>query len=274
LNDRENVRKKGRITPPFEHVVIDEAQDVSPLEFLLLYRHSKNKSFTILGDIGQVVLPHRGITSWRDLKQIFTKESIRRWDMRVSYRSTYEITKYANRIFKKIAPGIARPVPYEQRHGEEPTFKRSESKTDMVTAIAKDIKSLQDQGIQTIAVLCKTSSEALELQKRLRKEGINDAVLIDKPGYERTKISVSSIYLTKGLEYDAVILANARKNNFTGSILHNRLLYIAVTRAAHILHIHWFGTLAEVLVDPKLLPKTKRTRVKRKSRRNKKVKSG
>jgi len=273
LNDRENVRKKGRITPPFEHVVIDEAQDVSPLEFLLLYRHSKNKSFTILGDIGQVVLPHRGITSWRDLKQIFTKESIRRWDMRVSNRSTYEITKYANRILKKNAPGIPRPIPY-QRYGGKPALIRSKSYADMVTTIAEDIRSLKSKGIQTIAVLCKTSSEASNLQRKLHKEGIQDAVLLDKSGYKRERIAVSSIYLTKGLEYDAVILANARKNNYSGSALHNRLLYIAVTRAAHVLHIHWFGTLADILVDPTLLPKTKRTKTKKSQKRAEKTRQG
>ena len=273
LNERGNVRKKKRIIPPFEHVVIDEAQDVSPLEFLLLYRYSSNKSFTILGDIGQCVLPHRGITGWREVKQIFSKENAYRWDAHISYRATYELTKYANRILKIIAPGMHRAIPYN-RHGEKPTFIRSKSYADMVTTIAKDIRSLQDQGIQTIAVLCKTSKEASKLQQRLLKEGIKDAVRLDRPSYERTKIAVSSVYLMKGLEYDAVILANARKNNYTGSILHSRLLYIAVTRATHLLHIHWFGALADALVDPALLPKAKKTKARKKPKRKKKTKNG
>lgn len=78
----------------------------------------------------------------------------------------------------------------------------------------------------------------------------------------------------KGLEYDAIILTNARKNNYTGSILHSRLLYIAVTRAAHLLHIHWFSALADALVDPALLPKTKKTKARKKPKRKKKTKSG
>lgn len=270
LNAQGDGRKRRSLIPLFGHVVVDEAQDVSPLEFLLLYRHSSNKSFTILGDMGQVVLPHRGITHWRDIRQVFTKESIRRWDMRVSYRSTYEMTKYANRILKAIAPGMPRAVPYS-RHGEKPTFTRSKSYASMVTAIAEDIRSLQDQEIQTIAVLCKTLKQASKLQRRLFKEGIEDAVRLDRPSYERTKVAVGSVYATKGLEYDAVILADARRITYTGSALHNRLLYVAVTRAAHRLHIHWFGTLAEVLFDPTLLPKTKITKTGSKPKRNKKV---
>jgi len=272
LNGLVNKDKKGSRVIQFEHVVIDEAQDTSPIEFLLLYLYSTNKSFTILGDVGQCILPHRGITNWKEVQQIFSKERAHRSDIRVSYRATYEIAQYANRILKVAAPGMPKAIPYE-RHGEKPVFTRSKTYSDMVRSIAEDIRSLRGSGIETIAVLCKTSSEASKLEKRLRKERIDDAILLDKPGYERTKIAVSSIYLTKGLEYDAVVLANARKNNFTASMLHNRLLYIAVTRAAHYLHIHWFGTLAEALVDPMLIRKTKKGKARKKQWKSKKTKS-
>lgn len=262
LNERVNVRRKGRLVPLFEHVVVDEAQDVSPLEFKLMYLHSQNKSVTVLGDIGQRLLPHKGINSWREVRQVFPKERISTAEIHLSYRATYEITKHANRILKMIEPRIPRAIPYK-RHGEQPALVRSKSYSSMVAAIAEDIRSLKAKGIQTIAVLCKTSTEALRLRKRLLKEGIEDAVLLGRKDYERTKTTVSSIYQAKGLEFDAVILANARKNNYPNSVLHNRLLYIGVTRAAHELHIHWFGTLAEILVDPALVPRNKRAKVSR-----------
>jgi len=100
-----------------------------------------------------------------------------------------------------------------------------------------------------------------------------DAVLLDRKGYNRRKIAVSSIYLTKGLEYDAIILANARRNNYSGSTLHNRLLYLAVTRPAQVLHIHWFDTLADILVDATLLPKIKKTKSRKKDKRVNKQRS-
>lgn len=262
LNERVNVRRKGRVVPIFEHIVVDEAQDVSPLEFKLMYLHSQNRSFTVLGDIGQRVLPHRGIDSWPEVRRLFSRESITTKEMPINYRATHEITKYANRMLKMIEHRLPRPIPYK-RHGEKPVLQRSKSYSSMVTAIAEDIRSLKAKGIQTIAVLCKTSTEALRLQKRLLKEGIEDAILLGTKDYERTETTVSSIYQTRGLEFDAVILANARKNNYPNSVLHNRLLYIGVTRAAHELHIHWFGTLAEILVDPALVPRGKRTKVSR-----------
>ena len=266
LNERVNVRRRGQVVPLFEHVVVDEAQDVSPLEFKLMYLHSQNRSFTVLGDIRQRVLPNRGIDSWPEVRRVFSKESITTKKMPISYRATYEITKYANRMLKMIEPRVSRPLPYD-RHGEKPVLLHSKSYAGMVAAIAEDISSVKAQHIQTIAVLCKTSAEASRLQKRLLKEGIKDAVLLGTKDYERAKTTVSSIYQARGLEFDTVILANTRKNNYPNSILHNRLLYVGVTRAAHELRIHWFGTLAEVLADPALLPRHKRTKVSRTSRK-------
>jgi len=144
----------------------------------------------------------------------------------------------------------------------------------MISAIVNDVRSVREKDVQTIAVLCRTTKEASKLQKRLVKEGIEDAVLLDKYQSSLAQIVVASIYQTKGIEYDAVILTNARKNNYPNTPIHSRLLYIAVTRAAHRLHIHWFGTLADVLVDPALLPKTKRTKARKKPKREKKTKSG
>lgn len=271
LNGINKRGRRGRGDPLFEHVVIDEAQDVSPIEFLLLYIYSSNKSFTILGDIGQSLLPHRGMTDWSEVKRVFSKEHPHSTDIRVSYRATREITKYANRILKLTAPRLPKAVAYE-RQGEKPLLIRSKSHNEMVKAIAEDIRSLKTKDIQTVAVLCKTSREASQLLIKLRKEGIDDAMLLDKPGYERTKIAVSPIYLSKGLEYDAVILTNARKNNFTGSDLHNKLLYLATTRGAHYLHIYWFGKIAAVLEDPSLMPKTKKAKASKKRRKSRKGK--
>lgn len=268
LNGREYGPKRRRAAPLFDHVVVDEAQDISPLEFLLMYRYSRNKSFTILGDIGQYLLEHRGIPNWREVKNMFTKESVRRWNARISYRATRELTTYANRILKIVAPNLPKAIPYK-RHGEKPVLIRSKSYAEMISAIANDIRSIREKGVQTIAVLCKTTKEASKLQKRLIKEGVEDAVLLDKQLSGLARIVVASIYQTKGIEYDVVILTNARRKTYPGTTIHNRLLYIAVTRAAHILHIHWFGTLADILADPALLLKAKKTRGRKRVRNTK-----
>ena len=60
---------------------------------------------------------------------------------------------------------------------------------------------------------------------------------------------VSPIILTKGLEFDAVIVANARKDNFNETDFDRMLLYLACTRARHQLEIHWYGTRSSIVPD-------------------------
>ena len=58
-----------------------------------------------------------------------------------------------------------------------------------------------------------------------------------------------TILLTKGLEFDAVIVANARKDNFNESEFDRLLFYLACTRARHQLEIHWHGTRSAIVPD-------------------------
>lgn len=267
LNDRIHIETRGQRELGFEHVVVDEAQDVSPLEYRLLYLHSSNKSFTLVGDIRQGLMAHRGISDWRELKAVFAREKPDRRDVNVSFRATYEITRYANRMLKTSAAGSTMAIPYD-RHGEKPAFVRSRSHAEMVAAIAEDLRTMQAQGVQTMAVLCKTVREASKLQRDLLARGVAGAVLQDRPSGTRSQIVISPIHLARGLEYDAVVLANGRREMYTGSMIDNRLLYVAVTRAAHRLHVHWYGRLADALVDPTLLPKARRRTRRKKPARN------
>jgi DNA helicase-2/ATP-dependent DNA helicase PcrA len=81
----------------------------------------------------------------------------------------------------------------------------------------------------------------------LRGAGVNNAALFGSNGDVTPKIVVAPIYMVRGIEFDAVIVANASMVNYVESSLSNRLLYLAVSRAAHQLYVHWFGRLAAVL---------------------------
>ena len=108
----------------YEHVVVDEAQDVSPLEISLLQMHSANNSFSILGDLRQSVFPYKSIGNWNQLTSLFDKENVSRLDSRLTYRSTRQITQYANRILQGLPERTKMPIPYH-RSGERPRLVRS-----------------------------------------------------------------------------------------------------------------------------------------------------
>ncbi len=231
----------------FEHIVIDEAQDISPLEVMLLKQHSANGSFTIMGDIKQRLLPYRGIRNWREISVLFPPGSVSRYESRISYRSTAQITRFANHILRQTPGGSNNlPVPYP-RQGEKPRMFEARTQHEMLDNIARDIQMLRAGGAGTIAVLSKWTREAKVIFDDLRGRNFVDVALLDIDGAISSPVTVAPVLLTKGLEFDAVILAGVQQKNFTGTEFDKRLLYLGCSRARHWLHIHWSGRLSDAL---------------------------
>ncbi|MBI4663606.1 MAG: ATP-binding domain-containing protein [Verrucomicrobia bacterium] len=234
----------------FEHVVLDEAQEVSPIEFMVIQRHSQRRGFTILGDLTQSLSP-QGIDQWRELLQLFPGATVSRYVARTSFRATREITRYANRVLKRASPRSVTAEPFP-REGRPPSFIRSNTFKEMVEAIAIDIRRFDVQGVKTIGVLSKSAIDAKRLHQALRAAGLQHAWLMagedTRPG---GNVVVAPIYLARGLEFDSVILAGASKDSYPDTPLHGKLLYLAVSRAAHHLNIHWVGQPAHQLCIPR-----------------------
>ena len=238
----------GLTSEGFQHVVVDEAQDVSPFEMELLRMHSLNQSFTILGDLKQGLLPHRSITNWNQFSSLFPRGSVSRADMRLTYRNTKQITQYANRILQGLPMRTTKPpLPYGRR-GVRPELARSRSAAEMGERIVTAVERLRElDEVRTVAVLTKWESTAREIVRMLISEGVEDVSVLVQGGSIETDIVVSPIILTKGLEFDAVIVANAGKNNYNDTEFDRMLLYLACTRARHHLEIHWYGTGSKIM---------------------------
>jgi DNA helicase-2/ATP-dependent DNA helicase PcrA len=234
-------------TQGLEHVVIDEAQDISPLEVALLKHHSRNGWFTILGDVRQRLLPYRGVTNWRQMSVVFEQKDVARYESRLSYRSTSEVTRFSNRLLRRLPGSLAPPLPYD-RHGDPVRFRGARSFEAMVANIASEIRDLQAKDIRSIAVLTKWTRDAKAIARQLPHAGVHGAALLEGSGVIEGDITVAPVLLTKGLEFDAVIVAGVHTSNFSASDFDCRLLYLACTRAKHALSLHWFGKPAQVLV--------------------------
>lgn len=236
----------------FQHVVVDEAQDVSPLEIELMRMHSDKDSFTILGDLRQSLLPYKSITTWNDHARLFNHSEVSRLESRTSYRSTKQITQYANRILQGLPRRAKAPIPHA-RNGERPMLVRSPSAADMrrdIIASARELRRMPD--VHSVAVLTKWRQTASDIYKTMASEGLEGiegvteftADSVVQPG-----IIVGPIILTKGLEFDAVIVANAGKNNYNETDFDRMLLYLACTRARHHLRVHWHGTRSPIVPE-------------------------
>lgn len=213
----------GKIPQQFKinQIVVDEAQDYPPIVYKILARLCHGAKFTILGDVNQALMPH--IESIAEIKNYIPAKNVRMFDLKKSYRSTVEINNFINR-FKK-APIEAE---YLDRHGEEPQIVKVR---DIASAMSEEITKLKSNGFFSNAVICRDEEHATEIYKMLTDRGIdakyitNNSVIIPGQTY------VLPIYLTKGLEFDGVIIPD--KNEFANSSEEKQLLYVACSRALH-----------------------------------------
>lgn len=239
----------GFTSEGFEHVVVDEAQDISPLEIALMQMHSYNNTFTILGDLRQSVIPYKSIANWNQIASLFERGSVDRLESRLTYRSTQQITQYANRILQSLPRRTGMPIPYK-RKGERPRLVRSGSATEMRSAIIESVSDLlKHTNVESVAVLTKWRQTAEDITRAMEERGMKNVGLLTAEGTVEASITVGSIILTKGLEFDAVVVANVGKNNFNETDFDRMLLYLACTRARHRLEIHWYGTRSPIVPE-------------------------
>ena len=150
----------------------------------------------------------------------------------------------ANTVIGKLAlPGVplAKPV---IRHGSPVEFIQKSSIAEIASAIATKIEEFAVQGFRSIAIICKTAAEAKRFQKLL-PAGIQLVVGSENDFEQGIKLIPS--YHVKGLEFDAVCIANASKEQYFNE-LDNKLLYIAMTRALHSLVIYSHGQPSDFLL--------------------------
>lgn len=226
-----------------QHIVVDEAQDLSPLEFVIIKLQGRN-SFSILGDLAQGINAARGLNNWQVLlEQVFKGGQVQFFELKQSYRSTKEIVEFANRV---IPPGLPRGVPVF-RQGEPPQIEGTDTWQENAGRCLSKIRDFLAKGCSTVAVIAKTSAMSVKIYEHLCSE-LPDIHLItaDSTSYEGG-ISVLPVVLAKGLEFDAVIVWDASAGIFTTDPLDAKLLFVALSRPLHYLHVFHIGELTPLL---------------------------
>jgi DNA helicase-2/ATP-dependent DNA helicase PcrA len=222
----------------FSHIVVDEAQDLMPFQLYVLSLLSGNGSMTILGDISQSIYTFKGLTDWTPLMTGVFPSPVEKKLLKKSYRSTVEIMKVANAVIQHWeAPSrtLAEPV---LRHGKLPTYLSCGDKQEMISAIQRQIGEWQAKGYQNLAIIDKTEKLCLTLQEELRVAGVNSKLLTLEDQRYEGGVSIVPIYLSKGMEFDAVLLVDPHENKYSPNLPTDvKLLYVAMTRALHELRL-------------------------------------
>ena len=225
------------IESDIKHVVVDEAQDLSVFQFIALKAALPKASFSILGDLHQGILAHKGITNWAQLDPIYNATPLL---LEQSYRTTIEIMNTANSVIKHLYPeGRTPDVPLAIpviRHGDPVETHIATNRKSLVDAICKEISAAREAGFRSIAIIGKTFAECEALQKSLLALGHALPIITEQEAPYEGGILILPVYLAKGLEFDVVIATDAAQ--YTQETLDVKLLYIAITRALHRLVIY------------------------------------
>ena len=234
----------------YAHIVVDEAQDLDEMKLLVLRKASTNDAFTLVGDLAQGIYGYKGINNWqRVMDRVFEGKSYHYFEMTTSYRSTIEIIELANKVLganKDHPVLLAQPV---FRHGHRPELIHCISEMDRVNQIYNKIKVYEDQGLVSICVITKDLAEGEDLYRALRKKGLEIEWLQDEEEQYNGQVAVMPSYLTKGLEFDAVLLYDVSASKFKAKDLDIKLLYVMITRALHELSMYTIGLPTEIVAS-------------------------
>jgi DNA helicase IV len=206
----------GRLERPddYAHVLIDEAQDISPMQWRMLGRRGRGSSWTVVGDAAQASWPDE-VEARQAREQAFGNQVRSLFHMDTNYRNAREIFAYAADVIRAEVPDA--DIPQAVRETGVSPITTSVPAEDVTTAVAEAVEKLLGEVEGSVAVIAPTSWLASL-----------DSLSGDASG----RISVVDPMSTKGLEYDATVIVDPDEitAESPGGI---RVLYVALTRAAH-----------------------------------------
>ncbi|MEH7250494.1 3'-5' exonuclease, partial [Neobacillus niacini] len=215
----------------FDHIFIDEAQDINYIQFLLLKTFCPTSSFTIVGDLNQQIYLQRGIGSWENLKPLFDFNFM---SLEYNYRSSKEIMDLATSCLIKTdykGTGIletgVRPIQY--------FFNKKTSDTENWLRIKKRYLADWLLSKQSIAIITNSIEDSEKIEESLYSIGLLETNVIRSSNstLDHSKITIISSLQVKGLEFNHVLLYNPSEKEYPADNYFSKLLYMVMTRALY-----------------------------------------
>ncbi|MCF1584594.1 AAA family ATPase [Tetragenococcus koreensis] len=234
-----NAEQKARF------IFIDEMQDFPPAQAALLKQLFPRASMTLCGDLNQKVFGNETIVN--SIDELFNGEEVTRYQLTTSYRSTEEITAFANQFLSQEDQ-----VQTTARNGKKPLKVNSAFQRQAVDWLENDLLDETKQKAQwRTAIIGKTTQECNELYTLLSESTKENSQLITSENeFMKRSIVIIPAYLAKGLEFDRVYAWHVGENFSADDQL---IFYTIATRAMHELNVIAFGQNSPLLenIDPK-----------------------
>ena len=224
-------------------VVVDEAQDFGVFSYYILRNVLNQANFSIFGDLAQGIYSYRAIDKWEDIQSKIFEDS-EYLNLRKSYRTSIEIMSEANKISSAINLGEAKPVIREAG----PVIKTKVDEKNKNEYIKNKVQEYLNKGYKSIAIVYKNQTEMAKISKLLKENNIENEIIYKDQEKYNGGVCILTSYLSKGLEFDVVIVADADESNYdSDNVLDMKLLYVAMTRALHKLELIYTDKICKYL---------------------------
>ena len=209
-----------------KQVVIDEAQDYYPLQYEIFNLVFSNAKFTILGDMKQTLAKKEDISFYEQIQKILNKKKSSLIMLDKSFRCTNEILNFSLKFIEQSSQ-----IKSFNRNGDSPKVYIADNSEIFIDEIVKEIKLCQEKGFQSICLICKTEKNSTYLFNKI-KHKLDIQLIKNGSASDLQGVFILPVYMSKGLEFDAVLICDADSQNYHDEDDKN-LLYVACTRALH-----------------------------------------
>ncbi len=232
----------------YDHLMIDETQDFSPVEVAVLMQTVKRgQPVTLAGDTAQKVVRHSGFVSWDDLLEDVGVSGRRIEPLQVAYRSTIEVMHLSQDV---LGP-LAGDQPSAQRHGAPVELHRFSDPGQAVGFLGETLRDLAvREPLANVAVIARHIDQARIYYDGLKKSEIPRlSLVVDEDFSFAPGVEVTEVRQVKGLEFDYVILVEVNSESYPNTEESRHLLHVGATRAAHQLWLVSTGRPAPILPE-------------------------
>ncbi len=224
---------KGKEALVYEHILVDEAQDLSPVELcVVLGTVSRSESVTLAGDVSQRLYMDNGFTSWKGVLGELGLSHVEVEPLRISYRSTQEIIDFAKAALGPLANEEEGNATRRGAPVELFTFAHSGDAGGFLAEALRELYSAEPRS--SIAVIARYPEQADLYYDALFKAEVPGVRRIAEQDFPfKPGVDVTDVRQVKGLEFDYVVLVEVGASAYPEDDEARHLLHIGATRAAH-----------------------------------------
>lgn len=245
LDRRRAERRRARATAPsaFDCIVLDEAQELAPLELSLIGRSlGPGGTLIVAGDADQQTDPAAFFGGWDRTMVALGVTEYERVTLGVNYRCPPKVVRVAKRLVSSPAPREVVADPHDDAACLEFL-----NEAQLGLWLIGELRELQRRDRRaSVAVICRSPATAQRLTRLLR-HAVDARLVLDGAFAHESGVNVTTVDQVKGLEFDYVFVPDASKQNYPDQPSSRRALYVAVTRSRHELALGWVARPSPLL---------------------------